>query len=59
MAMQDDAEAERRLSQAKRSQPSAPAPPPKRQHFGPIDSEDEDDYAAEVHSGLLICMWCT
>ncbi|BDA50023.1 RNA polymerase-associated protein LEO1 [Coccomyxa sp. Obi] len=43
----DDAEAERRLSQAKRPQPSAPAPPPKRQHFGPIDSDDEDEYAAD------------
>ncbi len=51
--MQDDAEAERRLSQAKRSQASAPVPPAKRQHFGPIDSEDEDEDAAEVCKTFL------
>ena len=54
VATQDDAEAERRLSQAKRQQPSAPAPPPKRQHFGPIESDDEDDDAAEVSMECLL-----
>ncbi|EIE23076.1 Leo1-like protein [Coccomyxa subellipsoidea C-169] len=43
----EDAEAERRLSQAKRPQASAPAPPPKRQHFGPIESDDDEDDAEE------------
>ncbi len=43
--MQEDAEAERRLSQAKRPQASAPAPLPKRQHFGPIESDDDEDVA--------------
>lgn len=45
---QDDAEAERRLAQAKRPQASAPAPAPKRQHFGPIDSDEEEEGVAEV-----------